>query len=226
MDRVARAVFGLAFAALATGCVAREDAGETRTTVLSLEGLDSADPGVALAGRLRARRGVVGARFDLGRAELAVTARPSVDVVGEARALADPDYRVHPGAGRGSYVAWTRPPSGVDARAVVENGEDVPDLAALATPGKRTVVELGARWCAPCRDLDAHVLGLLVVRGDLAYRKLEIGDWDTPLARHYLPRGASLPYVIVLDGSGARLGTLSGLQLDRLDALLGPAPAR
>lgn len=194
--------------------------------MMSLDGLSGADDGLALARRLGSRRGVLDARFHVPRAEISVTAPASIDALAEARLLQDGDYRVLPGPGRGSYLAWTKPPTGTDVLTLVAGGEDVADLAALAVPGKITLFDFAAKWCPPCRDLDGHVLGILVARKDVAYRKLEMVDWDSPLAKHYLRGGVLLPYVVVFDASGKLSGVVSGLDLAKLDRLLGDGPAR
>jgi thiol-disulfide isomerase/thioredoxin len=73
-------------------------------------------------------------------------------------------------------------PDGADYRRVAEAGEDVPSLEAHLAPGKVTVFDFYADWCAPCRTVDAHVIGRMKQRNDIAYRRLNIGGWDTPLA--------------------------------------------
>jgi hypothetical protein len=60
-------------------------------------------------------------------------------------------------------------------------------------------------------------------RKDVAYRKLNVVDWDSPLAKRYLSRVPDLPFVVVYGPDGRRLGEVSGLHIDRLDALLGGA---
>ena len=193
--------------------------------MLSLSELPSGDEGLSLARRLRARRGVYSARFDKRRAEVTVLAAPSVDPLSEARAVKDEDYDVRLGAGFGRYAAFTKPPSGTDVATLARNGEDIAELSALAVPGKITVFDFYAEWCEPCRLLDTHMLGILVARKDVAYRKLDVADWDTPLARHHLPHAPTLPYVVVFDAAGNRVGAVMGMNLDALDRLIdGAAP--
>jgi thiol-disulfide isomerase/thioredoxin len=207
-------------------CAGQQSPGEARTTVLSLTPLDDGDLGESLARRLAARRGVQRARFDKRRAEITVIAAPSVDALAEARVMKDDDYDVALGGGHGSYVPWTKPPSGTDVATLAKDGEDIADLAIHAVPGKVTVFDFFAVWCEPCRELDTHVLGLVLLHKNVAYRKLEIADWDTPLARHYLPHAPTLPYVVVFDASGKKAGTVMGLNLDRLDQLIEAGGAR
>jgi hypothetical protein len=64
---------------------------------------------------------------------------------------------------------------------------------------------------------------MLGSRPDVAYRKLDIGDWDTPLARRWLREVTALPYVLVYDKAGRRIDAIAGLDLARLDAAIARA---
>jgi len=114
-------------------------------------------------------------------------------------------------------VAPPQPPAGADVVRLVEQGADLASLDGSVVAGKVTIFDFYADWCGPCRRVDEHVFALLAKRGDVAYRKLDIGSWDTPLAKHYLHDVPSLPYVVVYGKSGRRAGTMSGLDLAALD---------
>lgn len=208
--------------ALALGaCGGTQIPADARTTVVSLDHLDCGDCGAKLAAKLRERAGVYRAAFDKRAAELTVTAAPSFDALTEAKALsAGEEYALVLGAGKGHYVAWAQAPAGADIRAVAKDGEDVADLAPHLAQGKVTVVDFSAVWCEPCRKLDAHMMETIAKRPDVAYRKLDIGDWDTPLAQRYLKGVPQLPYVIVYGKTGQKVDTVSGLDLARLDAAI------
>jgi thiol-disulfide isomerase/thioredoxin len=186
-----------------------------------MSGLDCASCGDELATKLAAREGVYKATFDKRKAEVVVVSAPAFDALSAAKALkGKEDYELSIGAGRGSYLAFGKTPEGADVKTVAQDGEDVPDLAPHLAKGKVTVVDFSATWCEPCRKLDEHVLKSVANRKDLAYRKLYIGDWDTPLAKRYLVGVPTLPFVIVYGKTGEKLDTIAGLDLARLDALI------
>src|SRR4051812_38876572 len=141
---------------------------DARVTVLSLDHLDCADCGDKLAAKLRERPGVHAATFDKRKAELAVTAAPSLDVLTEAKAFSKgEDYALVLGAGQGHYIAWAKPPEGADVITIARGGADVPDLAPHLARGKVTVLDFSAVWCEPCRKVDEHMLAALSKRPDV-----------------------------------------------------------
>jgi thiol-disulfide isomerase/thioredoxin len=123
-------------------------------------------------------------------------------------------------------VAPPQPPPGADVQRIVRAGEDLPSLEAHLVPGKVTVFDFYADWCGPCRQVDEHLYALLATRSDVAYRKLDVVSWETPLARHYLAKTPSLPFVVVYGKDGRPAGTMSGLDLPALDRAIAAGAAR
>lgn len=202
----------------------RSAAADAQTTVLSLEHADCAACAEDLTRRLLTTPGVYRAWFDRKHAEISVEAQPRVDVLGEARRLAaGQTFEIVLGKGKGGYLPWPAPPAGADARIVDVDGHDVPDLAPLLAPGKVTVIDFSATWCEPCRRLDQHMTEVVIHRPDVAYRKLDVVDWDTPLARHWLATASELPYVVVYGKRGEKIDVVTGYDAAKLDAIIAKA---
>lgn len=117
-------------------------------------------------------------------------------------------------------------PKDADVQFVSTMGEDVPSLDPHVAPGKVTVFDFYAPWCGPCRNVDAHVYALLGTRSDVALRKLNVMSWETPLAKRYMEKVSSLPYVVVYGRDGKRVREISGLDLAGLDAAIAEGAAR
>lgn len=218
--RFVSATFLLGTTAFATlACSAHQ-----ATTILSFKDLDCFDCGVEIAEALIQDPRVYRTRFDKRRVELTVVADPSFDAlaVANSKRMKVDEWTLVPGAGHGSY-AETAKPAALDIVEVSKDGADVPSLDALAVLGKVTIVDLYATWCGPCHDLDAHIVEVMLTRADLAYRRLDVGDWDTPLGQHYLTGVKELPYVLVFGPDGKRRATLTGLDLSKFDAAIAQA---
>ncbi|MCK6522459.1 thioredoxin family protein [Myxococcota bacterium] len=122
------------------------------------------------------------------------------------------------------------PWAGTEAPQVVtvSTGEAI-DLAALATPGSYTIVDVGAAWCAPCHDaarvlrpyLEEHP-DVLVRAVTLAGQPWELGE--SPAAVQLLGRRGRIPFFIALDGDGDVL--YEGHDVERVIARIDRTRAR
>ena len=117
-------------------------------------------------------------------------------------------------------------PENADVAWLSKAGEDVPELEAHAVRGKVTVFDFYAEWCAACRKVDGHVYKRLANGDVLAYRKLNIVEWESALGQRYLKNVPSLPFVIVYGKAGQRSATLHGADLAALDRAIADANRR
>lgn len=118
-------------------------------------------------------------------------------------------------------------PDDADVAWLAKTGEDVPDLDVHAVKGKVTVFDFYAEWCNACRKVDGHVYRRLA-SGDatIAYRKLNVVEWESPLGKRWLTKVESLPYVVVYGRDGKRFATLTGADVAKLDRTIADATRR
>ena len=99
------------------------------------------------------------------------------------------------------------PAAMADVLDVVQAGE----LAALVpAPGKLTVFDFWAPWCEACKGLDQRLRALAAEKPGLAVRRVNIVDFDSPIAQRELPGVTLLPHLRFVDASGKVLFDASG----------------
>lgn len=121
-----------------------------------------------------------------------------------------------------SFEPLPEPPADADLKAV-PRAVAMEGLAGALAPGKVTVVDFWAVWCVPCRRTAGDLNLRLSQDPNLAVRKVEIRDWDDPLAAKYLAGTPDLPLVIVFDAKGGEVGRVKGHRPAALEALLAKA---
>jgi thioredoxin 1 len=95
-------------------------------------------------------------------------------------------------------------------RQINDDGSDVTALELHAAKGKLTIFDFYATWCGPCHELDRQLYAILKQRSDVALRKIDIDDWDSPVSRHYLSQRHALPFLVFFDRQGRRMGSMLG----------------
>jgi thiol-disulfide isomerase/thioredoxin len=204
-----RALLACALAMSVSACA-------TTTTTLSLQELDCGSCSDSVTDLLKKQDGVKDADFRLVEAEVDVTHDPEVITAQGVRdALYKGGFDVVLGAGQGSYEKGPGFKPDQDVRFLTSTGQRV-DLNAALVAGKITVVDFGADWCSPCRTLDEVMAGVLTKNPRVALRKVNIIDWESPVAAQHLSGVAELPYVRVYAPDGRIVATISGLKPDAI----------
>jgi copper chaperone CopZ len=198
---------------------------KTSTVTVSLVGMDCSGCWQRAEKELRGLSGVSDVAFDSRVVEATVTVDGEVPFDSLRAAVERAGFEAHAGAGQGRWTAPKGYPEGADVGIVSHDGSDIGDLAALAVPGKVTIVDLYADWCAPCRMIDRHLSTVLAGRSDVAVRKVNIVKWGTPAAKRYLGRRPSIPLVYVYGRDGTPVAEVLGFRPRELDAAIDKGAA-
>ncbi|MFQ5718386.1 MAG: thioredoxin domain-containing protein [Acidobacteriota bacterium] len=104
-----------------------------------------------------------------------------------------------------------------DVQLISMQGEPV-DLLRHLAPGKVTVVDFYADWCAPWQAL-APVLDELARthQDDLALRKINIVHWGTPVVAQYGVADVGLPYLRMYGPDGVMIADGVDRVMDQLE---------
>ncbi len=191
------------------------------STIVSMQDVSCQSCGGEAVEALTARSGVYEAVFDPAKVEVKVEYNPEkVAPAALAMAIHELGYKACVGGGKGTYTKPKASFDGQDMQILSKAGENVV-LAESLVAGKVTVFDFYATWCGPCKKVDEAMAALLPEAVDVAYRKLNIVNWDTPLAKNHLGAGVpELPYVIIYGKNGDKIDAISGLDLVRLRAAI------
>jgi copper chaperone CopZ len=195
-----------------------------RTQVYSIQGADCASCADAIKVQLKKVKGIKKVDFDKYAVELTIQMADGVSdqAVLDAIARSGEGFKGFPGAGQGAYLPIPEFPAGTDVQLLSKDGSAVGPLPKLAVPGKYTVFDVFAEWCGPCREVDERLRHVVTQRPDIAIRKLNVRDFDTPLALELGSAFETLPYVVVITPKGKRIDVV-GTDFEALDkALLTP----
>ena len=192
------------------------------TRVYSLQGADCESCADKVRGELKKVKGVKKVDFDKQKVEITVRLDETVADADVLAAVERAGLKAVVGAGHGAYLPPEKYPAGADVQVLSRDGSAVGRLDKLRVPDKYTVFDVYAEWCGPCRFVDARLRELIAGRKDLAVRKLNVVDFDSPLAKELGPRIEALPYVIVFDPAGKRTDIV-GADFGKLDKALGVA---
>ncbi|MEM7672167.1 MAG: thioredoxin domain-containing protein [Verrucomicrobiota bacterium] len=83
------------------------------------------------------------------------------------------------------------------------NGANIA-LPQILAPGKITMVDFYADWCGPCKKMEPELKKIIASDSDIALRKVDIVNWNTPIVKQFQIR--SIPNVWVFDKKGRLVG--------------------
>lgn len=190
-----------------------------RTQVYSIQGADCADCSEAIEKELQKVTGFKKAEFDKTKVELTVRLADAVSDEEVLKAAERAGFKAIVGPGQGAYLPLPDYPAGADVVKLTNDGQKVGPLKKLRVPGKHTVFDVYADWCGPCRLVDEALRGIVQKRSDVAVRKLNVVDFDSPLARELGSGFEALPYMMVFSPSGKRT-EIRGANLKKLEEAL------
>ena len=213
MPRTILAAF--AGAALSTGAAAAD-----RTQVYSIRGADCASCADRIQKELKGVKGVGKVEFDRQAVELTVRLDDGVADTVVLEAIARAGLTGIVGGGQGAYLPQETYPAGADVAHLTEDGSAVGPLEGHRVAGKYTVFDVYADWCGPCRVVDEHLRDITARRDDVAVRKLDVVDFDSPLARELGGRLEALPYLVVYTPSGKKIEIVGSAERGKLEKAL------
>lgn len=207
------------WAAVTLLAVAAGPAWAERTQVYSIQGVDCGDCGDQIKSQLKQVKGARKAAFDIHKVELTVRLDDGLADAAILAAVERAGFKAVVGPGQGAYLPTPTYPDGADVVKLTDDGSAVGALEKLRAPAKYTVFDIYAEWCGPCRVVDARLREIVAVRKDVAVRKLNVVDFDRPLARELGPGLRMLPYLVVFSPEGKRTD-IAGLGLQKLESAL------
>ncbi|HUG52883.1 MAG TPA: cation transporter [Vicinamibacteria bacterium] len=190
-----------------------------RVQVYSIQGADCASCAERIKDELDKEQGIGKVEFDRSEVELTVKLDDSVGDEVVLAAVERAGLQAFVGPGRGAYLPHPEYPPGADVAWLTKDGSKVGPLPRLRVQGKYTVFDIYADWCGPCRTVDEHLRTVVAARPDVAVRKLDLVDFDSPLAGELGSRLEALPYVVVFTPSGKRID-IAGAELKKIDKAL------
>jgi thiol-disulfide isomerase/thioredoxin len=100
-----------------------------------------------------------------------------------------------------------------------------PLVASVLVPGRVTVVDYRADWCAPCKKLAPLLEEWVKTQSGVVLVQVDATDWDPATMERYLPAEPGLPVVDVWGPNGLLVQRVVGPDCFALEALLPPGLA-
>jgi copper chaperone CopZ len=190
-----------------------------RVQVFSVQGADCASCADKIKDELEKTKGVGKVEFDKQKVELTVKLEDGIGDETVISAVERAGFKALVGPGQGAYLAHPEYPAGADVLWLSRDGSAVGPLPKLRAAAKYTVFDVYADWCGPCRTVDERLRDIVGQRPDVAVRKLNLVDFESPLGKELGSRLEALPYLVVFTPSGKRID-IAGVDMAKLDKAL------
>ncbi len=185
------------------------------TTTISLHELSCADCGEEIIAFLKKENGILKVVFDQYHAELTIDRLPELSETTIIQLLKKNGYQASIGSGKGSYLKEVSYDPSFDVKWISQNGESVNTLSHLVE-GRINVIDFYAQWCEPCKEVDHAMIGILKQNKNVTLLKVNIQDWESPVAKQYLSHIETLPYIEVYGKNKQLIQAISGLDIPLL----------
>jgi thioredoxin 1 len=103
---------------------------------------------------------------------------------------------------------------------VISHGTQV-DINQHLAFGNVTVVDFYADWCGPCRRISPRLEQMARSDPEIALRKIDIVNWKTAVVQQFNIH--SIPQVNVYDRSGRLVGTVVGVDFEKVKSYVAQA---
>ncbi len=104
---------------------------------------------------------------------------------------------------------------------VIKGGQKL-DFADYLAGRKLTIFDFYADWCGPCRVFSPKLERLLLGYSDVALRKVDIVNWDSPVAQQLTKtyRMPALPFVLIFNEKEKLIGKVVGNEIEKVKKIL------
>lgn len=105
---------------------------------------------------------------------------------------------------------------------VISHGAQV-DINQHLALGNVTVIDFYADWCGPCRRISPSLEQMARSDPEIALRKIDIVNWKTAVVQQFNVH--SIPQVNIYDRSGRLVGTVVGVDFEKVKSYVAQAKA-